>query len=363
MHGPSRLHAHPVPSLVLLIAILTGCARFSAPGGGTPGPSASATPTVSAVGPTPSHAPSAEPTPSLGVAAGLALVREVDGVGHLFVVDEDGSVRQVSGLDPDNQVNAVRPQWSPNKSKIAFLPRSIGSGERPQLWLVEADGSRERALFDAGESISWSPDSGAILFQDSVLTTDTRGEPARIWVLNVKSGLATQVATGDVPAWLPAGDEISFVPLVDGPRDTTVPFVVAPAVGGQPRPLTEADGLRWSPDGTALAIERDGALYLADVDASNPRHLVDGSSPVWSPDGTRLAYVHGVTQEEALPIIGLVNRNGQVLWSDVVASDPVWSPDGSKLAVEVGYPDVSVQVLDAVTGETLLELEGHDPSW
>lgn len=363
MHGSSRFHAHPIPSLVLLIALLTGCARFSAPGSSSLSPSPSTTPSASPADPTPTDAPIAEPTPSVAVAAGLAMVREVDGVGQVFVVDPDGSVRQVSGLDAGTRIPAVRPLWSPDKRMIAFLPRPIGSGERPQLWVVRADGSRQRPLFDAGESISWSPDSRALLFQDSVLTTDTRGEPARIWVLDVKSGEATQVATGDVPAWLPSGEEISYVPLSNGPGDTLVPFVVTPALGGQPRPLIRAHGLRWSPDGSALLIEKDGGLLLADSDASNPRHLVDGFSPVWSPDGTRVAYVQGLTQEEALPIIGLVDRDGEILWSDVVASDPVWSPDGTKLAVEVGYPDVSIQVLDAATGETLLELEGQDPSW
>jgi hypothetical protein len=40
---------------------------------------------------------------------------------------------------------------------------------------------------------------------------------------------------------------------------------------------------------------------------------------------------------------------------------PSWSPDSTKLAVEIGYPDVSIQVLDAASGATLLD--GEDPSW
>lgn len=371
MRRPSRLQPIPSLSLALLVTIVAGCARFSAPGSVPPGSvapgsaspgSVSATPIASGVEPTVAPTTSPVPTSSGAVAAGLALIRQVEGVGHVFVVDADGTVRQVSGLEPDRQVSAVRPLWSPDRTMIAFLPRAIGSGESPQLWLVDADGSNERAVFDAGESISWSPDSHAILFQDSVLTTDTRGQPARIWVLNVKSGEAMQVAVGEVPAWLPSGEEISYVPLANRLENTAVSFVVAP-VGGQPRPLTEAHGLRWSPDGTAVAIEKDGGIHLADVNGTNVRHLVDGFSPVWSPDGSRLAYVQGVTREEALPIIGLVDRDGKILWSGVVAGDPVWSPDGSKLAVEVGYPDVSIQILDAATGQTLFQLEGQDPSW
>jgi outer membrane protein assembly factor BamB len=70
-----------------------------------------------------------------------------------------------------------------------------------------------------------------------------------------------------------------------------------------------------------------------------------------------------MTLEEALPIIGVVDLDGNVLWSEVVASEPAWSPDGTKLAVEVGFPDTSIAILDAATGEVIWEMEGTDPSW
>ena len=353
--------AQRISGLILAASLLVACAPSVAPvetEESKPSLGATATPAPSA----PSASATAEPTPAAAAAAGLALTRRVDGPRQVFVIDSDGSARQVSGLGDDSAIDAVHPMWSPDRSRIAFLPRALGSGPDAQLWVVNADGSNPRAIADVGESISWSPDSSTILFEDSVLTTDTSGEPARIWLVDVESGEATQFGHGNLPAWLPSGEEISYVPVRTGPEEGTFTFAVASLAGGAPRPIGQASGVWWSSDGTLLMQQPDG-LYVVEADGSPPRRLVAGYSPVWSPDGSHLVFTHGVTQEEALPMIGVVDREGTVLWSDVVASEPTWSPDGTKLAVEVGYPDVSLQVLDAVTGATLLELEGEDPSW
>ena len=62
-------------------------------------------------------------------------------------------------------------------------------------------------------------------------------------------------------------------------------------------------------------------------------------------------------------MVGVVDREGQVRWSDVPGSNPTWSPDGTMLAVEVGVEEVSTQILDAATGTVIWELEGRHPNW
>lgn len=353
--------AHLVSALVVAANLLTACASLEPVE--TEDPRASVRASATSAASTPSLRPTPEPAQQPGAAAGLALIRPVDGSQQIFVIGPDGSARQVSGLTQETAIDAAHPLWSPDRSRIAFVPRPAGSGIAPRLWVVNADGSDARPLADVGESITWSPDSSMILFEDSMVTTDTSGEPARIWTVDVDSGDVTQLGRGNVPAWLPSGDEISYVPVGSSPQEQTVPFVVAPLGGGPPRPLVRATGIAWSPDGASLLIQQPDGLYLMDVDGSQARPLIGGYSPVWSPDGTRIVYAYGVTQEEALPIIGVVDLDGTVLWSGAIGSEPVWSPDGTKLAVEVGFPDISIQVLDATTGQPLLELEGQDPAW
>ena len=98
------------------------------------------------------------------VAAGLALVRPVDGLDQLFVIDPDGSARQLTGLPGGAAPGAAIPRWSPDRSMIAFAPPSIGAGLDPQLWLVNADGSGQRDVASVGETTTWSPDSTRLLW-------------------------------------------------------------------------------------------------------------------------------------------------------------------------------------------------------
>ena len=71
-------------------------------------------------------------------------------------------------------------------------------------------------------------------------------------------------------------------------------------VGGAMRKLRDDDDLSVpSPDGSQVAVLRDNAIWIMDLDGENPRKLVAAEKgrwvgrPEWSPDGRRLAYSNG----------------------------------------------------------------------
>jgi Tol biopolymer transport system component len=291
-------------------------------------------------------------------AAGLAFVRFVGDREQLFVVDPDGSARQVGGQGEFAALGAAQPLWSPDRSMIAFGPPTIGSGLDPQLWLVNADGTNQRPIATLGEWTDWSPDSSRLVWTDSVFTTDNTGESARIWVADVATGEVTQLAPrGTVTWWLPDGEHIAYTPA----ENPEAGISVIPVAGGEPRHLTTGVGPFWSPDGTAFLVERDTAIHILSADASTDRVLLDrGGSPAWSPDGTRVAFVD--VDDVGTFIVGVTDLDGNVQWSEVPGTDPEWSPDGRRLAVEVFDGQATrIDILDAATGEVIWEVEGRFP--
>jgi hypothetical protein len=89
----------------------------------------------------------------------------------------------------------------------------------------------------------------------------------------------------------------------------------------------------WSPDGKALAFQRDDGIYVASGASTETRlaSIASPGAPVWSPDGSRLAYSAG-------SVIDVVRSDGTAAPEMVAnalagAGTPSWSADGVHLAV------------------------------
>ena len=349
---------------LILALLLAACAAQPAttPGASTPSPGPSGTDAPSA---TPEPTASGEPTPAFEghPAAGLALVQFPDSnspVSQVFVVEDDGSLRQVADLN--GGIGGSFPVWSPDHSQISFGPPKVGfPGISGQISVINADGSGERVLGE-GKQQRWSPDGTRLIVHEQ---DDVTSDPFTVWIQEVATGEITDLGPAFNAQWID-DDTVGFQRggLTDDGSYADALFVQS-LDGGEPVQLpTESETeASWSPDGSQVLLTHDGSIVVADTDGSNPRDLASGYSPTWSPDGTRVLLGYD-TNTDGLPVLALVDLEGAEIWSGVVGTYPTWSPDGTRIAVEIAYPEPMVQVIDAATGDVLWEVAGgSQPNW
>jgi dipeptidyl aminopeptidase/acylaminoacyl peptidase len=240
------------------------------------------------------------------------------------------------------------PRFSPDGAEILYTRRRVDRvNDRwaGALWLMNADGSRQRYLTD-GSSAEWSRDGTRIAYT-------AEGEPAgsQIFVRWMDAeGATTQIThlteSPSSLAWSPDGEWIAFSMRVpekagwsidmpaapEGAKWTKTPRIiesvdyrqdrrgfnesghehifVVPATGGTPRQITSGDwdhgSPEWTPDGRAILFStlrtedaeyavRESEIYRVDVESGliaqlTSRHGPD-YSPKVSPDGRLVAYI------------------------------------------------------------------------
>ena len=281
---------------------------------------------------------------ALTLCVGSALAAQETRSDTLFTVEKYLDFEQVAD-----------PQISPDGSQIVYTRRyvdKIADRWESALWLVNADGSRNRFLLK-GSNARWSPDGTRIVY-----TADGEPNGTQIFVRWMDAEGATSQITrvgdpiGDIK-WSPDGKSVGFSMFVPSKNELKIDMPAAPtgakwteapkyvdklhyrfdrrgylrpgfrhlflvsADGGTPRQITKGQwsigytsegqpagaGWDWSSDGRTMVFDRRdtsallrnvGDIYAVDVSSGAIRKLTpqsgDWSGPAVSPDGRRVAF-------------------------------------------------------------------------
>ncbi|MFO1327469.1 MAG: S9 family peptidase [Rubrivivax sp.] len=263
----------------------------------------------------------------------------------------------------------AQPAWDPAGTRIAFLGTRDQDGisdERPQLYLIDADGGEARRASDFApglEAFRWLPDGRGVLFSAWVWPElrGARAQAARHKAFKARQASGYATSEAQFRQWdhhHPMDRVLHLMHLDLASSRVTDLFEGSgwqlPREDATPEPFDASPDGRWAAFAYDPAPEKRNGnrLALARIELATRRVqvLADDAGwsfeqPRWSPDGSRIAVlaaetgrVHTAPLRPALVDAGAAaprhGRRWQPLgqrWDHEASSPPRWAPDGASL--------------------------------
>lgn len=269
----------------------------------------------------------------------------------LYVMNTDGSEKSRLTATPESESNAV---WIDGGKRIAFTSAVDG---KPQLWVMNADGSGRKAVSDVEGGIAgflFSPDGKKVVMIGSVKYSRDAKD------IYPDLPLATGRLIDDLmyKHWDEWVTEIPH-PLVgdfDGNKVSDVKDIMADEPYEAPmKPFGGIESFAWSPDGSKLiyvsrkktgmeyALSTNSDLYMYDIASGTTTNLTEGmmgydTAPTWSPDGRYVAWLsmeHDGYESDKNRIFVLDTATNEKTdlttdW-DYTADEIAWAPDSRSI--------------------------------
>lgn len=292
--------------------------------------------------------------------------------------------------DPDTSNNsssvdvtvAIIPVAQKSNGIIAFASdRAISPGGQPSgVYTIKPDGTGE-AMFpnvtlNAGRPV-WSPDGSKLAFKFSnfsfsdinIINADGTG------LVKVVSDLATN---GRGMSWSPSGTQIAFVGLgqpndpnsIGGINIANTDGSGSYKVPGSPMSLDTVD---WSPDGSKFVISNGAVISVINADGTGLTQLTtvqatdDGPTrdwePHWSPDGNKIIFTRSTTNSNSIYRMNADGSNIARLFNfSGLQAD--WSPDGLSVVLQQ-LNEICTANIDGTNFKCLTNNLFYDgnPSW
>jgi TolB protein len=267
--------------------------------------------------------------------------RQVHPQGDIYTIRADG--RQIKRLTFSG--HNADPAWTPDGKRLVYVSRG-------QVWIINSDGSRPRALSRLAKWQCHAPqvshDGKRIVFnaENVVSAVDVRDA---LWVMNLNgSGLKRVAVAGDElrhPTWTRDGRGIIYQDGSELEWGTSSIRQVS-SHGGRPKVLygygktkTFYDIMETtlSPDGKRLAgisfgiagtFTSQNRIVTLNANGSGVREIaelpddVQFSGPDWSPDGRQLVFV----SDKTLEIVDVATRRRRAIFSSAGCASPAWRP-------------------------------------
>jgi dipeptidyl aminopeptidase/acylaminoacyl peptidase len=264
----------------------------------------------------------------------IVFASERSGNSQIYSVRADGSRL---GQLTRNHASDTAPIFSPDGRRIVFKRSNrCCTG----LWVMHADGTRQRRLSAYSSAPAWSPDSQRIAYiaiSGSLVVANADGR--RRFVIR---------GSADNPAWSLDGKWIAF--------DRGTDLAVVPSEGGRPRTLRRNvyGPIGWTHSGEVVTNTSRG-VCLFRLDGRRSRCLVrEAYKFALSPDGRRFAWIDGRGRRLKVRRVS-GGRSLDITPKGVVQPDtPAWSGDGRWIAF-VSLPASAINadvVVVAATGKS-----------
>lgn len=262
---------------------------------------------------------------------------------------------RIRGGQPRNLSRSAADDYDPAPSPDG---RRIAFSRDGEIWLMNADGSRQRLLARGGSHPVWSPDGRTIAYNgvgpgECPPGAYRCGHLVAVWTVRLDGSARRLLETGSRNAsWSPSGRRIAYEGAVD-PYGGANGIRVANADGTHARWVARA-GARpsWAPSGRLIAYvvnARDGEprIQVVRADGTARRRLAAGTLPIWASRGNRLAYQCGRRVDasaggtaSALCVVDTRGEHRRVVARGVVlgagvsseTTGAVWSPRALELA-------------------------------